>query len=109
MIAHALVDPFVVAAENDDILLERQLVGGFLVETPAVRGCEDDLVVVPLGSQMGDQTVDRLNLQNHAGAKAEGIIINLTMFVECPVTQIMHIYLAEPFVLCALYNRVVER
>ena len=59
VIAHALVNAFVMSAEDDQILLHGELVGHLLVEAFAIGGGEDDLVVVALGSEFGDEAVDR--------------------------------------------------
>ena len=46
MVADALVDAFVVTCEDDEVALERELIGDVLVEAFAVGRGEDDLVVV---------------------------------------------------------------
>ena len=109
MIAHALVHTFVVSAKDDDVLLERETVGCFLVKTFAVRCREDDLVILPFGFQMRDQTVNRLYLKHHPCSETKGVVIHLAVFVQRPIPQIMHVYLTKTFGLCALYDGVVQR
>ena len=58
VVAHALVDAFVVAAENDEVFLQTHVIGHFLVETLTVGRDVDDIIVVALGLQSTDATVD---------------------------------------------------
>ena len=80
-----------------------------LVKAHTVGGGEDDLVVLPLGGQMTDTTVDGFDLKHHAGSETEGIVINFAVLVQGPIAQVMHVYLAKTFGLRALDNRVVQR
>ena len=58
---------------------------------------------------MGDKTVYRLDLQHHAGTEAECIVIHLAVFIQRPVAQVLHVYLAKAFILRALDDGVVQR
>ena len=109
MVTHTLINAFVVSAKDDQVLLERELVSDLLVEAFAVRSGEDNLVVMPLGCQFGNESVDRFDLQNHSRTEAERIIIDLAMFVEGVVTQVVDINLAQAFVLGTLHDGVIER
>ena len=108
VVSHALVNTFVVTAEDDDVLLERELISHLLVEAFAVGGSEDNLIVLPLGGKLADDAVDRLDLQHHSGTKTERIVIDLAMLVKGVVTEIVDVDLAETFVLGTLNDRVVE-
>ena len=76
MFADALVDAFVVAAQDDDVLLEGKLVGDALVQDLAVRGHVDDLVVVPLGLQFLDHPEHGLHHHHHAGVAAVAVVVH---------------------------------
>ena len=58
---------------------------------------------------MGDEPVDRLYLKHHTGAETKSIVVHLAVFVKGPVTEVMDMNLAEPFLFRPLDNRVVER
>ena len=109
MVTHALIYALIVAAEDDDVLTEREAVGRPLVEALAIGGGEDDLVVVALGGEVGDEPVDGFDLQHHTRSETEGIVIYFAVLVQGPVAQVMHVYLAQPTVLGTLNDGVVER
>ena len=74
--ADALVDAFVMAAEDDDVLLEGQFVGDALVQDLAVGGHVDDLVVLPFGAQFLDHPEHRFHHHDHAGVTAVAVVVH---------------------------------
>ena len=102
MLAYTVVDAFVVAAEYDDIVEQRQRVGHGLAEDFAVGGGEYHLVVVALGLEGADATVYRLNLYHHARVAAEGVVVDLAVAVGGIVAQVMHRNGTQAFILSSL-------
>ena len=100
MIAHSLVDAFIVACEDNQIALQRELVGHVLVEALPIRRGEDDLVVVAFRLQGCDTAVDRLTLHHHTSAAAVWIVIYPAPLVKGVVTQVVQTDLRQTFLLC---------
>ena len=94
---------------DDDVLCQRQAIRLSLRETLPIGRGEDNLIVMPLGGQFGDDTVDRLYLQHHPRAKTKRVIIHLAMFIQGVVAQVVHINLSQTLVLRPLHDRVVQR
>ena len=89
MVAHPLVDTFVMTSQDDEVAFQRELVGDMLIEAFTVRRGEDHLVVVALSLEGGDAAVDGFALHHHTGAAAIGIVIHTAPFVEGIVAQVM--------------------
>ena len=102
MFANAVVDAFVVAAENYDVVEHRHAVGHFLVEDFAVRSGENHFVIVALRLQRAYAAVYRLYLYYHAGIASKGIVVDLAVAVGGVVAKIVHNYIHQPFVAGAL-------
>ena len=102
--ADAVVDAFVVAANDDDILLQAQVVRHRLVELLAVGGSEYHLVIMSLSLQRRDTRIQRLTLYHHTGLAAVGIVIDAAPFVGGIVAQIMDVYLCQALTLGTSQN-----
>ena len=108
MVAHSLVDALIVAGQDDEVALQRQLVGYMLVEAFAVRRGEDHFVVVALGLQGTDAAVYRLALHHHSCRTAVGIVVHPPPFVQRVVSQVVKPYLGQSFLLCPGQYRFVH-
>ena len=106
--ADAVVDPLVVAAEDDDVFERREAVGLALVVAYAVGRGVDDLVVGAFGLQFLDQFEDGLGLHHHARLAAEGVVVGGLAAVVGVVVQVVDDDPLEPFGLRALEDRFVE-
>ena len=89
MFADTFVDAFVVTAEDDDVLLHRELVAQRLVEHLAVRAHVDDFVVVALAFQVADAVVDRLDHHHHARAGGKSVVVHLVVLVALLMARLM--------------------
>ena len=99
MVAHTLVDAFVVTCKNNQIALHRQLVGDVLVEAFTIGRSENHFVVVALSLQRRDAAIDGLALHHHACATSVGIVVHTAPLVECVVSQIVQTNLCKSFLL----------
>lgn len=109
VVTDTLVHAFVVPAEYDDVLFERESVCLALGETFPIGGGEDNLIVVTLCGEVGDGTVDGFDLQDHARAETKGVVVHLAVLVKGEVAEVVHIYFGKALVLGTLHYGVVER
>ena len=79
-VADPLVDPLVVAAEENEMRLPGQLLREGRRKRRAVRGQVD--APAARGLQLLDRGEDRLRLQHHAGPAAKGPVIGRAVLVE---------------------------
>ena len=93
MFAYAVVDTLVVSAKDDEVLLEREVVGYMLVKLLAVGRGVDDLIVVALRLECADTAVDGLALHHHAGEAPVGIVVDAAPFVGGVVAQVVEMNL----------------
>ncbi len=93
MFADALVDAFVVSAQYHQVAFQRQSVGQWLVEAVAVRGHKDNFVVGSLRLQIFDSVGDRFGHHDHAGAAAKLVIVELFVFAQSKLPQVMQMHL----------------
>ena len=91
------IDALVVAAEQDQVLLEGELVGDGLGEVFAVGGEVDDLVVVALGAQLLDHVVDRLDAHDHAGVAAVAVVIHVLAGADAVFAEVVDPDVHEAF------------
>ena len=108
MVAHPLVNTFVMARKNDEVALQGEFVGHVLVETLAVGRGENHLVVVALSLQGADATVDRLALHDHSGRAAVRIVVHAAPLVERVVAQVVQAYFGQSLLLGTGQNRLVD-
>ena len=108
MLPDTVVEPLVMAAENDDVAECRETVGLPLVVLHPVGRSEDDLVVPPLGLQMRNEPENRFGLHHHTGLPAEGIIVHMAVFVGRPVPDVVYHDLHQPRPLRPLEDRLVS-
>ena len=95
----AVVDALVVTADDDDVLLQRELVRHGLVELLAVWSRENDFVVVAFCLQRRDAGIQRLALDEHTRCTAKGIVVHTTMLVRCVVSEVVHMNLSKSLLL----------
>ena len=90
LIADALVDAFVMAAQKQKVAAEAQLVDAALCEAFSV-GCQvDDFVVSPLGLEVCDGVDDGLNGHDHSRTAAKRRVVDFAMFVGAPLPNVVH-------------------
>ena len=97
MFADALVYPFVVAAQYDNVLLEGQFVGDALVQDLAVRGHVDDLVVIPFGFQFLDHPEHGFHHHHHAGVAAVAVVVHGQARSEAVFAKVMDMDFHQAF------------
>ena len=108
MLANAVVYAFVMSAEYYDIFEKRETVGERLGEHFTVRRSENHLVIVALGFESRDRTVDRLDLHDHAGCAAERVVVDFAVAVGSVVAQVVYGDSDESLLLGAFQNGAVE-
>ena len=109
MLANAIVNALVVAAEDNHVVEHRERVGHRLVELLAVGRSEDHLVVVALRFQCRDASVDGLALHHHSRRAAERVVVHTAVLVGGVVAQIVQMYFHQSFLLCACKDRGVDK
>ena len=109
VLADAVVDSLVVAAENDQIALAGKRVGDALIEDFAVGGGVDHLVVVAFGFQLLDEVVDGFDHHHHAGVAAVAVVVRLPVESLAIIADVVDVNLHQPLVYCAFDNRVAQR
>ena len=109
MLADAVVDAFVMAAEDNQVFRQRQRVCHPLVELLAVGCHKNHLIVVAFRLQRGDATVHRLYLHNHTCLAAKRIVVDVAMLVKTVFAEIVHHDFRQSLVLSPFQNRAVQR
>ena len=77
------------AAEDDEVLLQAHLVRDALIEGLPIGRSKDHLIVVALTLEVGDSTIDWLDLQDHPCLPPEGIVIDTAPLIRSIVTDIV--------------------
>ena len=80
-----------------------------LVVSDAVGGGIDHLVVGAFRLQLFDAAEDRFGFHHHACFAAERVVVHLPVPVERVVAQVVHGDFHQPFLLCPLEDRFVQR
>ena len=109
MLADAVVNAFVMTAENNEILLKRQVIGLFLTELSAIGRRVDDLVVMALTGQMTDDVEHRFNADDHAGFAAEGVVVHAPVLVGRVVAQVVDLQVDDALRAGPADDRMAER
>ena len=104
MLADAIVNTLVVAAQDDDILGHGEGVGHRLVKLLAVGCGENDFVVVALGLESGDAGINGLALHHHSRKATKGIVVHAAMLVGGIVAQVVHVDFNEALLLSTGQN-----
>ena len=107
--ADAFVNALVMAAQDDDILLEGQLVGYSLVQDLPVRSHIDDFVVVPFRPQFLDHPEHRLHHHDHAGVAAIAIVIHGEARPEAVLAEVVDVDFHQAFFDGPARNGMTER
>ena len=109
MLSDALVDPLVVAAEDDQVLLQAHLVSYPLVECLSIGRSVDHFIVVPLALEVGNRSVDGLDLEDHPRLPPEGIVIDSPPLIRSVVADVVDVKLEEALLLSTADDRMLER
>ena len=109
MVADTLVDPFVMPADQQQVVFQGKLIGCLLVECFPIRCEVDDLVVDCFFLQGFDGIHQRFDHQHHAGATAECVIIHLGTGIGGMVPQVDHGYFQQAFFPGSFQDRMSER
>ena len=104
MLADAVVDALVVAAEDDDILAHRQTVSLVLIVGNAIGRGVDNLVVGALRLQLLHKLKYGFALHHHTRLATEGVVVGGLALVVGVVVQVMHNNLNQAFLLRTLQN-----
>jgi hypothetical protein len=120
-LAHALVDAFVAAADEDDAVELAEPAGDGLREALALRGEQDDGLpgrggfgrvygaIGFWGDAEGLEALeDGLRLEDHAFAAAEGAVVDGAMAIMGEGAEVVSMGLCLTLAECALENAVVE-
>ena len=97
VLADTFVDAFVVAAEEDEVLLEGKLVGDGLGEGLTVGGEVDDLVVGALGGELLYHFEDGLHHHDHAGIAAIAVVVDRLAGAETVFADVVDADVDEAF------------
>ena len=109
MFPDAIVDTFVVSTQDDNVFAQTQGVGHRLCELFSVGCGENNLVVVPFGSQFRDASVYRFALHHHTGKAAERVIVHSAPLVGGVVAQVVEVYLHQSLALCPSKYTLIEK
>ena len=109
MLTDAVVDTFVVSAENDDVFLEAQFVGNALVEHFAVRRHVYYLVVFTFGTEFLYHLEHRLDHHDHACVSAVAVVIHVLAWPYSVLAQVMDMNLDQTFLYSPAHYRMTER
>lgn len=99
MFADAEINPLIVPAQNNHILIQGKGIGHGLVKLFAIGGGIDDFIVVPFCRKRTDSSVYRFNLHDHSGFSAKRIVIHSAVFVRRVIPQVVQINFYQAFVL----------
>lgn len=108
VVADALIHALVVSAEDNDVVEHGEGVCHGLRELLSVGRCEDDLVVVSLLLERGDDAVDGFDLHDHAGTSAEGIVVDASRFLDGVFSQVVDADVHDALVDGSLDDGVAE-
>ena len=95
MLPDTLVDALVVAAEDDNVLLEGKLVGYSLGEGFPVRSHVYDLIVMPFGLEVIDAVENRLHHHHHSGVSAVGVVVHGLAAPKAVFAEVMYMDLHQ--------------
>ena len=109
MFADALVDALVVAAQDDDVLLEGELIGYALGEDFSVGGHVDDFVVVALCLELAYAVEHGLHHHDHAGISAIGVVVYGLAAAEAVFAEVVYVYLCQALLDGPAGDGVTER
>ena len=109
MLPDAVVNTFVVPAQDNHILHTRNLIGIALVQDFAVGRGVDNLVVFPLALEMIYEIIDRFDFHNHTGIPAKGVVVYLLVIATAPVVQVVDVNLYQTLVPGPFYDGIIER
>ena len=109
VLADALVDSLVMAAQDDDVLFEGQFVGDTLVQDLAIGGHVDDLVVLPFGAQFLDHPEHRFHHHDHAGVAAVAVVVHGEARPQAVLAEVVDMDLHQAFLDGPAGNRMAQR
>ena len=80
-----------------------------MVKLFAIRGREDDFVVVTFGLEGTDASVNGLTLHDHAGKAPERVVVDPAVFVSGVVAEVMDMNFHKSFLLGSGKDRGVDK
>ena len=104
-----MVNAFVVTAEQDDILFEREFVGDGLAELFAVRREIYDFIVMPFGLQFGNHLVQGLHHHHHSGISTVAVVVHLLVRALAVFARVVDIDFHDALADGTAYDGVGER
>lgn len=109
MLPDAMVDPFVVPTEDDEVLLQGELVGDGLGKRLSVGRHVDDFVIFPFFLELLHHLLDGLYHHHHPGVPAVAVVIYRRPRAEAVFPDVVDVYLYKSFLPCTADNRVSQR
>ena len=109
MLPDTVVYSLVVTAEDDEVLFEGQFVGYALIEHFAVGGHVNDLVVFPLGLELGYHPENRFHHHHHTGIAAIAVVVHALPRPEAVFADVVHMDFDVSLLLGSLDYGMVER
>jgi hypothetical protein len=110
MPGHPLIHSLIAATEQQQIIQTGELTRQRLAETRSLRRKQDDFLPPTTLRQNGFHCFEHwLRLEQHPLAAAKRPIINRTMTIVCPVSQIVYMNFQQVAEICARNDSVLER
>jgi hypothetical protein len=97
----AVVDAFVVAGDENEVVGGREILGGGLVEALSGRAGDDEAAAGGEGLDSGEQG---FGSEDHAGAAAGRGVINLAVFADAVVAEIVDVKVEGALLLGAAHH-----
>ena len=99
MFPYAVIDTFIMTAQNNEITRHRQTVSHRLVESLTVGSGKNHLIVIPLAFQLSDSPIHRLYLHDHTGLSPKWIVVDPPMFIQRVIPKIVNHDFDQLFIL----------
>ncbi len=106
VVGHALIDAFIVATKQDQVLLQREFARCGIGKPPSLRRHQNDFRF--RRSNRREREVDGFDFHHHPRATAIGSVIDRAMAVSRPIAQIHRIELRQVFLLCPLEDALIK-
>jgi hypothetical protein len=97
----AVVNAFVVAGDEDEVVGGGEILGGGLVEAFASRAGDDEAAT---GGEGFDGCEERFGFEDHAGTAAGGGVIDLAVFADAVVAEVVDVEVEGALLLGAAHH-----
>ena len=108
-----MIDPFVMAANDNEMRFLRKLVRHLLIKPPPGGRHQNDFRlsmfdVCWLVFKIFHGGKNRFRLHHHPLPAAKGRVINHVMFVGCPIAQVVNVNIRDSFFLRAFHDALAQ-